>query len=113
MMDKWVKESCEALEIAEKMANESALIREELYKLASVIYSKYHNVKDESILKKMDEENERQYQRDISVDDESSKEYKFHFVSSFLYCYVVDGKIDERKYDNVMEFVNDEMDLFL
>ena len=112
-MDKWVKESSEALERAEKMASESTLPKEELYRLASDIYSKIHNVKDESILKEMDVENEKQYQNDISVDDESRKEYKFHFVSSYLYCFVVDERIDEREYDKVMEYVNDEMDLFI
>ena len=32
--------------------------------------------------------------------------------SSYLFCFVVAGKIDEFKYDEIMEHVNQKIDLF-
>ena len=60
----------------------------------------------------MANETDERVKRDWSVDEESKQHYKFHFVSSYLFCFVVADKIDEFKYDNIMEFVNHEMDLF-
>ena len=55
---------------------------------------------------------DQQIEQDCSCDPDSIKRYKFNYVSSYLYCYVVGGKIDDLKYDNVMDYVNSNMDLF-
>lgn len=35
-----------------------------------------------------------------------------HYVSSYLFCFVIAGKIEESKYDEIMEYVTSKMDLF-
>ena len=61
----------------------------------------------------MIEANDQKVVADWSVDKDSKNQYKFHYVSSYLYCYVVAGKIDEMKYDRIMEYVCGEMELFI
>ncbi len=56
--------------------------------------------------------NDQQIEQDCSFDPDSIKRYKFNYVSSYLYCYVIAGKIDEFKYDSVMDYVTSHMDLF-
>jgi len=56
--------------------------------------------------------NDKQIEQDCSFDPDSIKRYKFNYVASYLYCYVVAGKMDDSKYDNIMDYVNSNMDLF-
>ncbi|MEP5766049.1 MAG: hypothetical protein ABJ308_15740 [Halieaceae bacterium] len=85
---------------------------EDLYMLAPLLYSQKHHMNDEAILQIMIDENEAQVAEDASHDPHSRERFKFHYVSSYLFCSVVAGKIDEFEYDRIMEYVNDEMDLF-
>lgn len=55
--------------------------------------------------------NDQQVAEYWSHDEKSKDQYKFHYVSSYLFCFVVAEKIDDFKYDEVMGYVNSEMDL--
>ena len=80
--------------------------------VAPIIYSERQKTNTESLIQEMSETNDRQVKEDWSHDEKSKDQYKFHFVSSYLYCFVVSGKIDEFKYDEIMEYVNSKMELF-
>ncbi|MDH5544989.1 MAG: hypothetical protein OEZ43_05315 [Gammaproteobacteria bacterium] len=111
-MKHWLEASEEALKRALEIAREKSFSLEDIYLLAPLLYAERYDLNDVSLLQKMGELNQEQYETDVSLDEESRGYYKFHLVSSFLYCYVVHEKIDEFKYDEVMEYVNANMDLF-
>lgn len=83
-----------------------------LYMMAPLIYSKRHHVNNDALVQEMLDENEELVQSDWACDDRSKEQYKFHYVSSYLFCFVVAEKIAESKYDEVMDYVNRNMDLF-
>lgn len=111
-MEDWLFEVVESLEKALEIAVSGDIVTENLYMLAPIIYSQKHHMNNDALLNQMAKETESQALQDASVDPESKSRYKFHYVSSYLYCFVVSGKIDEFKYDQIMEYVNDEIDLF-
>jgi hypothetical protein len=80
--------------------------------LAPIIYGERQKTNNDSLFKEMCDANERQVLDDWSHDEKSKDQYKFHYVSSYLYCFVVAGKIDDFKYDQIMEYVTGKMDLF-
>jgi hypothetical protein len=80
--------------------------------LAPIYYSKRQETNNDTLIQEMIDQTEEQYQRDCSYDSNSKNQYKFHFVSSYLYCLVVAGKIDDFKYDQLMEEANASMQLF-
>ena len=67
---------------------------------------------NDALFQEMIGANEEQVSYNWSVDEKSKFQYKFHYVSSYLYCFVVAGKIDEMKYDKIMNFVTSNMELF-
>lgn len=83
-----------------------------MYMLAPVFYSQVNHMNDEHLLQEMSEVNDEMFKEDCSHDEGSKYQYKFHYVSSYLYCYVIAGKIDELKYDRVMDYICGELDLF-
>ena len=111
-MNKWLIESKELLSKAFQIANDSSIPLQNLYILAPIIYSERQKTNDESLIQEMIEANDKQVSTDWALDEESKSDYKFHFVSSYLFCFVVADKIDEFKYDDIMEYVNQNMDLF-
>jgi hypothetical protein len=80
--------------------------------LAPIIYSQNHHMNNDSLFQEMGDANEAQVEHDWSVDEESKKQYKIHYVSSYLNCFVVAGKITVMKYDRIMDYICSEMDLF-
>lgn len=112
MMDKWLKEAEESLSEAINASKAGTIPLQNLYMLAPIIYSKRQKTNDESLIQEMIEENDSQAKGDWSHDENSKSQYKFHFVSSYLYCFVVAGKIDDFKYDEIMDYVNSKMSLF-
>jgi hypothetical protein len=111
-MNKWLKEVNESLSKALLASKNGSVPITNLYMLAPIIYSERQKTNNEALLKEMIEQNERQVKRDWSYDEKSKEQYKFHFVSSYLYCFVVSGKIDEFKYDEIMDYVNRKINLF-
>jgi len=111
-MIEWLNRLEASLEKALDIAERGDVILENLYMLAPILYSEEMHTNDEVMFQEMSEVNERNVQRDWSVDPASKYQYKFHYVSSYLYCFVVRGKMDEKKYDRIMEYVTSRMDLF-
>lgn len=111
-MKKWLKEAEESLSEALDISKDGAIPLQNLYMLAPIIYSERQKTNDEQLLQEMIFENDRQVKEDWSHDENSKDQYIFHFVSSYLYCFVVAGKIDEFKYDEIMDYVNSNMSLF-
>lgn len=111
-MKEWLKETSESLSNAMDAIASGEIPRENMYKLAPIFFSQRQNFNMDSLVQEMIKANEQQVQTDCSFDPNSIKQFKFHYVSSYLYCFVVAGKIDEFKYDKIMEYVNQEMDLF-
>ena len=111
-MKKWLKETEEALLEAIATSHDGAIPLQNLYMLAPIIYSERQKTTNELLIQEMIEANDKQVTSEWALEEESKDQYKFHFVSSYLFCYVVAGKIDEFKYDRVMEYVNSQIDLF-
>ena len=111
-MEEWLKEAREALSSPLDALKSGDISKENMYKLAPLFFSERQNIKRDSLLQEMIDANEQQVQTDCSFDPNSIKSYKFHYVSSYLFCFVVAGKIDEFKYDEIMEYVNSKIDLF-
>ena len=86
--------------------------KENLYKLAPLFYSKKKKTNNDALIQMMCDANDEQIEQDCSFDPESINRYKFNYVASYLYCYVVAEKIDDFKYDRIMDYVNSNMDLF-
>ena len=111
-MHYWLNESEESLAKALSVQKDSSIPLQNLYMLAPIIYSERQKTNDRVLLQEMIDANDEQVKTDWSYDEKSKDQYKFHFVSSYLFCFVVAGKIDEFKYDRIMEYVNSEMSLF-
>ena len=112
MMKKWLKEAEESLKEAINASKDGSIPLQNIYALAPIIYSKRQNTNNDSLIQEMIDETDSMVKEDWSHDENSKKHFKFHFVSSYLYCFVVSGKINESKYDDIMEYVNSEMNLF-
>jgi hypothetical protein len=111
-VNNWLKAASTSLLDALKKAEEGDIPLQNLYMLAPILYSEENNTNNETLIQEMIEANDQQVATDWSLDENSKNQYKFHYVSSYLYCYVVAGKIDEMKYDRIMEHVCGEMELF-
>lgn len=111
-MQEWLNEIEESLLSAIAAISSGEIPKENMYKLAPLFFAERQNIKRVGLLEEMAEANEQQVQTDCSFDPNSIKQYKFHYVSSYLFCFVVAGKIDEFKFDEIMDYINQEIDLF-
>jgi len=111
-MKKWLSETEESLSFALNTAKDGSIPLQNLYMLAPIIYSERQKTQNEALIQEMIRENDKQVKTDWSFDEKSKEQYKFHYISSYLFCFVVAGKINEFKYDEIMDYVNSEMDLF-
>lgn len=111
-MERWLKEVSSSLEKAVNKAESGNIPLVNIYMLAPILYAEKYNMRNESLFKEMVDETEAQVSADCSHDQKSKEQYKFHYVSSYLYCFVVAGKLEEMQYDRVMEYVCEKMDLF-
>ena len=111
-MNNWLKKAKRSLSEAIETSSRRSIPLQNLYMLAPIMYAKENNMNDDSLLQEMIEVTEDQVAEDYSHDEKSIEQYKFHYVSSYLFCYVVAGKVEEMKYDRIMEYVCSKMDLF-
>lgn len=112
-MKQWLKEAEGSLEQAEEAARESGDIQvQNLYQIAPLIFSKRNSMNYAALIQEMMDENEEQVQRDWACDEKSKEQYKFHYISSYLFCFVVAKQVEETEYDEIMEYVNSKMELF-
>lgn len=112
LMNKWLEKAKRSLVEAIEISSGGTIPLQNLYMLAPILYAKENNMNDDSLLQGMIEVTEGQVAEDCSHDDKSIEQYKFHYVSSYLFCYVVAGKVEEMKYDRIMAYVCSKMDLF-
>lgn len=112
MMNEWLKEAKEALATALSVTDDSQPADISLYRLAPEIFANKHQELNGTSLQDMRAANEEQIKQDCLTDSTAIEHYRFNFVSSYLYCFVLSKMIDRFKYDEVMEYVNDHMDLF-
>ena len=111
-MKEWLDRTTTSLKEVLEVAERGNIPLQNLYMLAPEIYSKMHHMNNDALFQEMSDAIDEQVKYDWSVDEESKHQYKFHYVSSYLYCFVVAGKIDEMKYDKIMDYVNSKMELF-
>ncbi len=112
-MYRWLKKASSSLEEAIEEANSRNIPLQDLYTLAPKLYAKENNLNnDDLLIEEMEDETQAQVAEDYSHDEKSREQYKFHYVSSYLYCYVVAESVDEEEYDRIMGHVCNEMDLF-
>jgi hypothetical protein len=109
---KWLEAAEASLKEALAAAESGSVEKQNLYMLAPILYSKKQNMNNEALIQEMTNANDEQVARDWSYDENSKRQYKFHYVSSYLYCFVVAGKLEELKYDEIMEYICSKMDLF-
>ena len=112
MMNDWLKEAKEALEKALSGADLSEQSTLGLYRLAPKIFVDKHEEINGTSLQVMQDANEEQIKQDCLTDSTAIEHYRFNFVASYLYCFVLSKMIDNTKYEEVMEYVNENMDLF-
>lgn len=112
-MKEWLEETTASLQQALDIVASGEVPQKNMFMLAPVIYSKNQHMNNDSLFQEMCDANEAQVKYEMSVDEESVEQYKFHYVSSYLYCFVVAGKIDEMKYDRIMDYICSEVDLFI
>ena len=96
-MKKWLKEAEISLAEAIEAARIGEIPAQNLYMIAPLIYSKRNNIKNDALVQEMLDQNDEQVQRDWACDERSKDQYKFHYVASYLFCFVVAGKIGEAK----------------
>lgn len=112
-MKEWQEIVRKSLSMAiQAVENGSSIPKENMYMLAPIIYSQVNHMSNDQLLNEMSEANENQFKEDCSHDENSKFQYKFHYVSAYLHCYVVAGKIDEMQYDRLMDYINDKFNLF-
>jgi len=111
-VDKWLNEVKQSLADAHEKAKNGSIPLQILYMIAPILYLEKHKSNNEQLLQEMIDTNDKQVTRDWSLDERSKEQYKFHYVSSYLYCFVMAGKFDDFKYDLIMEYVCSKMDLF-
>lgn len=112
-MKKWLERAEASLEMAIKAIDVGdGIPKERMYMFAPLFYSEINHMNNGSLIDEMAAAIKAMFEEDCSHDEQSKYQYKFHYVSSYLYCYVVAGKIDEVEYDRIMDCVTGEMDLF-
>lgn len=111
-MKEWLDETLASLKRALEIVENGDVLQQNMFMLAPHIYLQNRHMNNDALFQEMCDANEKQVEYEWSVDETSKAQYKFHFVSSYLYCFVVAGKVDEMKYDRIMEFVCSKMDLF-
>lgn len=111
-MEKWLNEVSDSLAEAIERAEGENTPLQEIYTLAPLLYAEKYKMEDSSVLNEMLAEVKAQVAQDYSHDERSKDQYKFHYVSSYLYCFVVEERLEESEYDQIMEYVCINMDLF-
>ena len=111
-MNKYLNEVKQSLADAHEKAKDGSMPLHNLYMIAPILYMDNHNSNNEELFQEMTDANDEKVTMDWSLDDRSKEQYKYHYVSSYLYCFVIAGKFDEFKYDKIMEYVSSKMDLF-
>ncbi len=110
-MKEWLKRVEQSLARAQA-AVENGVPAEKMYMLAVEFYSQEKHMNNDQLFREMAGRNEENFKNDCRADPQSKYQFKFHYVASYLNCYLTAGKIDEMKYDRIMDYVCDRLDVF-
>ena len=108
----WKKEIEKALASAEKRAEKEGLERESLYKYAVDYITKNRGISDDALVREVAEQIEADIKYSREVDPDSRLNFRFGFVSSYLYGHATAGVIDEIYADKILDYISRNMDLF-
>ena len=110
--NQWLQEVRGAYETAQEATLNGPYELLDIYKLAPAIAAKNRNIEDSELVDSLIEMAIEAAQADAALDAESRSRYKFHFVFSYLFAHVNAEWIDEMEADRIMEFLNDNLNLF-
>ncbi len=85
--------------------------RHELFKMAAIVAAERRGIVDSDLIEEMNVYVVQQVEADISNGGQFS-DYKFHFVISYIHAHTPAGIVEELVADKIMEYVNNEWDLF-
>ena len=105
----WLKEIKKGLSNAEKTSAKSGANLEFLYKIAPEMAMKKRGV---SLNDEIADDVEERVLSDWEYDEGSKQHYRFHFVSSYIFSHVPAGLLSEMEADRIMEYINENMELF-
>ncbi|MCS0024037.1 hypothetical protein [Vibrio antiquarius] len=111
-MEKWLTEVNEVMKEALDLVSNGELNQVNMYKLAPRLYSNRYGTISDLMLIRMFHEVEEQVKMDWYSDTQSKQHFRFHFVSAYILCFLVAGKLTQQEYDHVMSYINKEMTLF-
>lgn len=109
----WIREIETALIKAEEKTEKNGDDFSFLYRLAPDIVVRKRKIKDGTVINRVKELGEIRVQEDWEIDEESKKQYLFHFVSCYIFCHVDFGLISEIEGDRLMDVFTDSVDIFL
>lgn len=107
-----VKEAYEAALNEFERGELDILEKEALYIVAPLFAAKNRGIVDEEVIDEMCEHTQENAEQDFANDEESISEFKFHFVIAYIHSHVSPGLLPEMEADRVMEYVNDQWQLF-
>ena len=73
---------------------------------------KNRGISDQSTIDEIIERIDADIRYCTEVDPDSILNYKFNFVSSYLYGHVAAGILEEMAVDKIMDYINQNIDLF-
>lgn len=111
-MEKWLTEINEVMREAADLISSGEFSQVNMYKLAPRLYSNRYGDINDLMLIKMAHEVDEQVKMDWYSDSQSKQHFRFHFVSAYIPCFLVAGKLTQQEYNYVMNYINKEMDLF-
>lgn len=108
----WKKEIEKALAAAEKRAQRESVELKYIYKYAPDYIAINRSLSDPALLKHIEDDIQDRVYHDWNVDERSYLNHKFHFASSYIFGHVAAGLMDEMDGDKVMDYINQNIDLF-
>jgi len=109
---KWLKEVKLAYSKAEKLAERDGLHLNEIYRLAPKYVAKNRDIRSAEAIASMVAFAEADVADSKEIEPGSENNYLFHFVSAYIHGHHVIGLMAEMDCDRVLEYVNDEWNLF-
>ncbi len=84
----------------------------DLYLLSPNVVAKNRGISDESLIVEMRNLVDENANNDFKIDPDSKKNYLFQYVIAYIHCHIPIGVLTEFEADRVMEYINDEEELF-
>lgn len=111
----WADEAFEAYNHASKLLENGLLPVKDKYNLfryAPILAANNREIDKENKKIDMLEFTVKDTERDFSIDENSQKNYLFHFIMSYIHSHVYANIITEFEADDIMEYINENYQLF-